>query len=84
MWKLLGRVLCGLGFHDFRVIDVTFGFGEGGSVEHFECPPLRPANHAPRVSPRGVHLLKLIYERFATTFLIKKNVVPTIRESGLE
>ncbi len=37
LWKQVGRILCWLGFHDFRVIDVTFGFGEGGSVERVEC-----------------------------------------------
>ena len=33
----VGRLICWLGFHDFRVIDATFGFGEGGSVERIEC-----------------------------------------------
>ncbi len=37
MWEFIGRVLCWLGFHDFRVVDVTFGFGGGGSVERIEC-----------------------------------------------
>ena len=32
----LGRLLCRLGVHHFRVIDVTFGFG-GGDVERVEC-----------------------------------------------
>jgi hypothetical protein len=35
--SILGRLLCYLGIHDFRVIDVTFGFGAGGSVEKVEC-----------------------------------------------
>ena len=34
---LLGQVLCWLGFHDFRVVDVTFGFAAGDSVEKVEC-----------------------------------------------
>jgi len=33
----LGRLLCFIGIHDFRVTDVTFGFGSGGSVEKVEC-----------------------------------------------
>ena len=34
---IIGQLLCWLGFHDFRVIDRTFGFGAGGSVEKVEC-----------------------------------------------
>lgn len=38
VWKPhYSHTLSGLGCHDFRVIDVSFGFGEGGSVEHLEC-----------------------------------------------
>ena len=37
MGDLLGRLLCWLGFHDFRVIDATLGFGPGESVERVEC-----------------------------------------------
>ena len=33
---LLGQILCWFGFHDFRVISKTFGFGSGG-VEKVEC-----------------------------------------------
>ncbi len=33
---LLGRILCWLGFHDYRVVSVTLGFGTGG-VERDEC-----------------------------------------------
>jgi hypothetical protein len=33
---LLGRFLCWLGFHDFRVVSKSFGFGTGG-VEKDEC-----------------------------------------------
>ena len=32
----VGRLLCWLGLHDFRVISETFGFGSGG-VEKVEC-----------------------------------------------
>lgn len=35
--SLLGRLLCWLGFHDFRVVDKIFGFGAGGGVEKVEC-----------------------------------------------
>lgn len=35
--SLLGRFLCWLGFHDFRVISKTFGFGAGGGVEKVQC-----------------------------------------------
>jgi len=35
--SLLGRLQCWLGFHDYRVIDKTFGFGAGGGVEKVEC-----------------------------------------------
>ena len=33
----LARLLCRFGFHDYRVVDVSFGFGPGGSVEKVEC-----------------------------------------------
>ncbi len=33
---LLGRILCWLGFHDFRVVNVTFQFGTEG-VEKDVC-----------------------------------------------
>ncbi|MBC8338193.1 MAG: hypothetical protein ISR51_06315 [Rhodospirillales bacterium] len=33
----LQRLMCWLGFHDFRVLEVTFGFGEAGDVEKVEC-----------------------------------------------
>ncbi len=35
--EYVGRLLCWLGIHDFHVVDVTFGFGAGGSVERVEC-----------------------------------------------
>ena len=34
---LLGWLLCPLGFHDFRIVKVTFGFGTRGSVEEIQC-----------------------------------------------
>ena len=33
---LLGRILCWLGFHDFRVVNVTFEFGTD-ALEKDEC-----------------------------------------------
>ena len=35
--SLVGRLLCGIGIHDYRVVEVTGGFGPGGSVEKREC-----------------------------------------------
>ncbi len=37
MPPILLRLLCWLGFHDFRVVDVTFGFVPGDAVETVEC-----------------------------------------------
>jgi len=37
MQEIVGRLLCWLSFHRFRVVDATFGFGHGGSVETVEC-----------------------------------------------
>ncbi len=34
---LLARLLCRLGYHDFRVISKTFGFGTEGGIETVEC-----------------------------------------------
>lgn len=33
----VGRLLCILGFHDYRVLEVRFGFGEGNRIEKVEC-----------------------------------------------
>lgn len=33
----IGRLLCQLGFHDYHVIEATFGFGDGGGVEKDQC-----------------------------------------------
>ncbi len=35
--KIVGRLPCLLGFHEFRVLEVTFGFGAGGNVEKVQC-----------------------------------------------
>ena len=35
--KVLGQLLCLLGFHDYHVISGTFGFGSAGNVEKMEC-----------------------------------------------
>lgn len=35
--QLFNRLHCWLGFHDFRVIDKTFGFDDAGGVEKVEC-----------------------------------------------
>ncbi len=37
LFSLIGRLLCRLGFHNFRIIDVTLGFGAAGGVEKVEC-----------------------------------------------
>ena len=33
----IGRLLCWLGFHDFKVLEVTLGFGDAGGVEKVKC-----------------------------------------------
>lgn len=33
----LGRLLCWLGVHDFRLVECTLAFGAGGRVEKVEC-----------------------------------------------
>lgn len=37
MPTFLGRILCYMGLHDYRVIDATFSFGSGGEVVRLEC-----------------------------------------------
>ncbi len=37
MPKILGRLLCLLGIHDFRIAEATLGFGPGGSVQKVQC-----------------------------------------------
>ncbi len=33
----LKELLCRLGFHNFRILEVTCGFGDAGDVEKVEC-----------------------------------------------
>ncbi len=33
----LSRLLCLLGIHDFRILEVKFGFGVGSRIEKVEC-----------------------------------------------
>ncbi len=33
----LQDLLCRFGFHDFRILEVTLGFGDAGDVEKIEC-----------------------------------------------
>ena len=33
----LSLVLCWLGIHRYKLIDVSYGFGPGGSVKTLEC-----------------------------------------------
>ncbi|MGH1483561.1 MAG: hypothetical protein ACRBM6_33530 [Geminicoccales bacterium] len=33
----LGELLCRIGIHDLRLIEVVSGFGVGGPVEKFKC-----------------------------------------------
>ena len=35
--KRLSRLLCLLGIHDFRILEVKFGFGVGSRIEKVEC-----------------------------------------------
>ena len=37
MPKLIGHLLCLLGFHDFKIIDREFDFGSGDGVETVQC-----------------------------------------------
>jgi hypothetical protein len=37
MMNVFRRLLCLLGFHDFRVVEATMGFGSSGAVEKVEC-----------------------------------------------
>ena len=37
MTEFLFRLLCWLGLHNYDVVDITFSFGPGGSVETVEC-----------------------------------------------
>ena len=35
--KSLDRLKCWLGCHNFKLLEVTLGFGEAGDVEKVEC-----------------------------------------------
>ncbi len=35
--NMLGRLLCRLGLHDYRVVEMIFGFGPGGDTEKVRC-----------------------------------------------
>ncbi len=37
MINIFHRLLCLLGFHDFRIIEATMNFGPTGAVEKVEC-----------------------------------------------
>ena len=37
MLNWIGRLLCLLGFHDYRLIEVVGSFGAGGQVQKVEC-----------------------------------------------
>jgi len=30
-------LVCWLGIHRYKVIDITFGFGKGGSIQKLKC-----------------------------------------------
>ncbi len=47
---LLGRVLCQLGLHKFRLLEVTEAFGPAGVVEKVECERCHVV--ATRTSPK--------------------------------
>jgi hypothetical protein len=34
---LIARLLCLLGWHDFKIIEGSFGFGASGGVEKVQC-----------------------------------------------
>jgi len=33
----LNLILCWIGIHRYKIIDVSFGFGQGGSVKTIRC-----------------------------------------------
>ncbi len=35
--KMLSRILCRLGVHDFRLVEMTISFGSEGGVEKVRC-----------------------------------------------
>lgn len=34
---VFGHLLCWLGFHDYRVLEIRFQFGAGSGIEKVEC-----------------------------------------------
>ena len=30
-------LVCWLGIHRYKIIDITFGFGKGGSIQRLKC-----------------------------------------------
>ena len=34
---ILGRLLCLLEIHDFRILEVTYGFAPGSNVQRLQC-----------------------------------------------
>ncbi len=37
MHDLIARILCYVGWHDFEITEVIFGFGPSGGVEKVRC-----------------------------------------------
>lgn len=37
MQALIARLLCLVGWHDFKIIEASFGFGASGGVEKVQC-----------------------------------------------
>ncbi len=37
MQALIARLLCLVGWHDFKIIEASFGFGPSGGVEKVQC-----------------------------------------------
>ncbi len=37
MQTLIARLLCLVGWHDFKIIEASFGFGPSGGVEKVQC-----------------------------------------------
>jgi len=35
--SIIGRLSCRLGFHDFKVVEATLGFGDAGGAQKVKC-----------------------------------------------
>ena len=46
----LQKLLCMFGFHKVKIIDVKYGFGEGGSTEKVKCKQCEKIYIRPRQS----------------------------------